>query len=119
MRKQLERRAGRRKGGGVGRMPVDDGADVGPRPVDLRVEHGLEMHLRRIERVRIVEVEGDDVVGLRLAQSDAPPLDVDRRCSGNAAADVAEREVRISLECEDATRARDLLAKRLRDCYHS
>jgi len=82
------------------------------------MEHSLEMHLRRIERLGIVQFEGDHVVGLRLAQRDALPLDVDRGGSGTAAADMAEREIRVSLERENATRARDLLAKRLRDCDH-
>jgi len=74
------------------------------------MEHSLEMHLRRVEGVGIVELEGDDVVRLGLAKRDSLPLDVDRGGSGNAAADVAEREVGVSLERKDATRARDLLA---------
>jgi hypothetical protein len=31
---------------------------------------------------------------------------------------MAEREIRVSLERKNATRARNLLAKGLRDCYH-
>ena len=76
------------------------------------------MHLGRIERVLVVELEGDDVLGLRLVEPDALSLDVDRAATGRAGTDVAERQVGIALEREDPAGTRDLLAKRLRSCDH-
>ena len=77
MREQLERRVGRAERRGVGRMPVHDRADVGPRLVHGLVEHGLEVHVGREHAVGVVDRELDDVVGLHLVERDALALDVD------------------------------------------
>ena len=65
--------------GRVRRMPVHDRADVGAGEIHLRVQHGLGVHVRLLERRRVVEVERDHVVGLDLVERDAAPLDPDER----------------------------------------
>jgi len=110
----LELRLGGGEGGGVGRMPVHDGAHVGAPAVDLRVEHRLQVHVRRGRRAAVAEVELDDVVRLHLVQGHPLALYVHRRPARLAGADVAEREVGVALEGEDAAGPRHLLAERLR-----
>ena len=104
-------RAERRR---VRRMAVDDRADVRPRPVDLGVQHRLEVHVGRSNasgssRSSATTSSGStssSATPLRLIQTVAAP--------GAAGADVAEREVGVALEREDAAGPGDLLAQRLR-----
>ena len=69
------------------------------------------MHLGGTERVFVVELERDHILRLGLVERHALALDV--HGASVAAADVAEGEVGIALEREDAAGGRDLLAERL------
>ena len=108
MREQLETRARRSECGRVRGMAVDDRSHVGPPRVDLGMQDRLQVQIRR----RVVEV--DDVVRLDLVQSHALALDVDGLAAGGPRADMAQRQVCISLQGEDPARPGDLLPHRVR-----
>ena len=105
---QLETRARRSECGRVRGVAVYDSADVGPARVDLGMQDGLQVQVRR----RIVEV--DDAVRLDLVQRHALALDVDGLAAGGPRADMAQRQVCVSLQGEDAARPGDLLPHRVR-----
>src|SRR4051794_39649616 len=111
MCQQLQVGRGRPERGRIGRMAVDDGADVRPGAVDAGVQDGLEVQ----DGVRVVE--RDDVLRLDLVQGDALALDPDLPLRA-AGAHVPERQVGVALRSEDAAGPGDLLAKALDHGQH-
>ena len=91
----------------VDRVAVDDGVHVRAGAIDLGVHDRLEVVAGSLERVGVVEVERDDVVGLDLVEGEALALDPDDPRAGLARADVTEREVDVALERDDPAGDRD------------
>ena len=65
----------------VDRVAVDDGVHVRAGAIDLGVHDRLEVVAGGLERVGVVEVERDDVVGLDLVEGEALALDPHDRAS--------------------------------------
>ena len=88
---------GRAQGGGVEGVAVDDRVDVGRGAVDLGV-HDRSRGGTRVtsQRVGVIEVERDDVLGLDLVERGALALDPDGARARLAGADVARASGRRS-----------------------
>ena len=87
---------------------MDDRTDVRTGAVDLGVHDRFEMVVGSCQGIGVIEVEGDDVLRLHFVERRALALDPDRARAGLARADVAERQVDVSLERDDATGQGDL-----------